>query len=340
MPLPPSPFTPTKLNAATPGIGSEWPTPNTGANDVDSLALAPEKRSGADFLIRLSVLLAKATKLVKVFKVLSVALSLLSALCFAGVLSFSMGVGVGVGITCLLMIHEIGYAVGIHRMGFGFRFPIFIPFLGAAIFAPPGLTRREEASMAYAGPLWGTGACLLAVLPYFAWPSPLWFSIAMTGVFINLFNMFPLAPLDGGRILRGSHEGLRYVGLAGLVVFTFLLRDPGMLLIWVIVLSEVSFLSNRVRLYFSLGCFLVLLGSIPLFHGHYQRFRLIVDCFLVLMLSISYVTREGKAAEPRPYGPLSERVAWGVFWLALIAVQVSVFLALAHIEKRLPGMAQ
>jgi Zn-dependent protease len=285
-----------------------------------------------------SILLAKMTKLAKIAKLASVAFSLLSALCFAGVITPVMGMATAGGITLLLLIHEMGHAVGLHRLGFGLRLPVFIPFLGAAIAAPAGMTRRQEASMAYAGPLWGTAACVGILLPGFIWPSPIWISISMLGVLLNAFNMTPVAPLDGGRILRGTHDRLKYLGLAVLVCLTFFLHDPTIILIWIIVLTEMNFLPIRTRFLLTLLCTGLLVGCLVMGHSQerYYRFHVVTDIALAVAVCLGYSYRLNGEEPPvehlRPYGPAGERMAWMSLWMLLLAAQVALFLAEAHLQ--------
>jgi Zn-dependent protease len=78
---------------------------------------------------------------------------------------------------------------------------IFIPFVGAAVtLQHQPVDVETEAYVAIAGPFVGT---LGAVAVYF-WGrssgSGLLLAIAYSGLFLNLLNLLPLSPLDGGRI--------------------------------------------------------------------------------------------------------------------------------------------
>src|SRR6185312_1288278 len=81
--------------------------------------------------------------------------------------------------------------------------PVFIPFVGAMIsLRGRPATASVEADIAYAGPIAGTAASLACAGVYLLGGSRLWLALAYTGFFLNLFNMIPMPPLDGGRVAR------------------------------------------------------------------------------------------------------------------------------------------
>jgi hypothetical protein len=90
-----------------------------------------------------------------------------------------------------------------------------IPLLGAAAVAQDNFpSRRAEATIALAGPL--TGAVLAAGtgLLYFATRNGAFAAAAAWMALVNLFNLLPVVPLDGGRVVKsitcsiGSRTGL------------------------------------------------------------------------------------------------------------------------------------
>jgi Zn-dependent protease len=114
--------------------------------------------------------------------------------------------------------------------------PLFIPFLGAMI------TMREmpqdawnEAKVAIAGPLVGSAGAALFWLAGALTDSNHLTALAFLGFLINLFNLLPIVPLDGGRIVAALHPGLWLVGFAGLLGLVILSPNP--LLIIILVLS-------------------------------------------------------------------------------------------------------
>ena len=69
-------------------------------------------------------------------------------------------------------------------------------------------------------------------------------ALAFTGFFLNLFNLIPIVPLDGGRAVAALHPAFWIVGLAMLTALTFLAPNPILILILVLAALE---LWNRWR---------------------------------------------------------------------------------------------
>jgi len=145
----------------------------------------------------------------------------------------------GVGFVVLLLIHELGHGVAIKSAGLDAGYPLFIPGFGALI-SLKGQIRSPivEADIALAGPIAGAGASMACVAIYFATRGRLWLALAHTGFFLNLFNMTPIAPLDGGRAARVFSRQAWIVGiviLAGLFVTT---QAPQLLLIGILAVTH------------------------------------------------------------------------------------------------------
>jgi Zn-dependent protease len=109
----------------------------------------------------------------------------------------------GLGFVLLILVHELGHGVAIKRAGLDAGYPVFIPFFGALI-SLKGKPRSAlvEAEIALAGPIAGTAAALACAGIWFATHGRLWLALAHVGFFLNLFNMTPLPPLDGGRVAK------------------------------------------------------------------------------------------------------------------------------------------
>src|SRR5262249_15824105 len=105
------------------------------------------------------------------------------------------------GFIALLFAHEMGHFLAARRCGLDVGAPTFIPFVGAWIeLKNQPSTVEIEAYVAMAGPIVGTVAAI-AVYLWGRWTdTPVLLAIAYAGLFLNLFNLLPLVPLDGGRI--------------------------------------------------------------------------------------------------------------------------------------------
>jgi Zn-dependent protease len=124
----------------------------------------------------------------------------------------------------MLVIHEYGHLRCMKHYGMKTRGIYLIPLLGAAAVAEDNFpSRRAEATIALAGPL--TGAVLAAGtgLLYFATGSGAFAAAAAWMALINLFNLLPVVPLDGGRVVKsitcsiGSRTGLAAL-IAGMLL--------------------------------------------------------------------------------------------------------------------------
>ncbi len=75
--------------------------------------------------------------------------------------------------------------------------------------------------MALAGPILGSVGAAVCWIAAEATGSELLMALAFVGFFLNLFNLIPIVPLDGGRAAGALHPALWFVGLllmVGLVV--------------------------------------------------------------------------------------------------------------------------
>jgi Zn-dependent protease len=103
----------------------------------------------------------------------------------------------------VLVTHEFGHYAAFRAYGLPVRLPNFVPFLGAFTMGTVPDDIEHDAYIALAGPL--TGLVLAAACASIATMSsdPSWIATAYFSGIINLFNMIPFSPLDGGRVVRG-----------------------------------------------------------------------------------------------------------------------------------------
>ena len=137
-----------------------------------------------------------------------------------------------VGFVALLFIHELGHYVQLRREGVKPSGMLFIPFLGAVVGARSlGGSALAEARVGLAGPVLGSLAAA-ALLPIAAATGDdFWKALAFTGFFLNLFNLAPVVPLDGGRAMAAMAPSMWFAGFGAMVVLAFLWPNPILLLI-------------------------------------------------------------------------------------------------------------
>ena len=107
-----------------------------------------------------------------------------------------------VGFVLLLFVHEIGHVIQLRREGIPARRAMFIPFLGALV-AMKELPKDAgaEARVGLAGPVLGSLAALVPLAIYALAGDELFLALAYVGFLLNLFNLLPVLPLDGGRAM-------------------------------------------------------------------------------------------------------------------------------------------
>ncbi len=137
-----------------------------------------------------------------------------------------------VGFVLLLLVHEMGHVFQLRREGVEASAPMFIPFLGAVISAKSlGKDASAEARVGLAGPILGTIGTLITLGLWLATGEDLWRALAYMGFLLNLFNLLPVLPLDGGRAMAALSPWVWFVGFAGLIVLTFFFPNPILLLV-------------------------------------------------------------------------------------------------------------
>ena len=137
-----------------------------------------------------------------------------------------------VGFILLLFVHELGHYVEARRQGLNVGAPMFIPFLGAAILLKENPQNAwREAQIAIAGPIVGSLAAALVWLLGVQMDSDLLRALGFTGFFLNLFNLLPVVPLDGGRIVAAVHPVLWLFGFVALLGLLFIAPNPILIII-------------------------------------------------------------------------------------------------------------
>jgi Zn-dependent protease len=153
-----------------------------------------------------------------------------------------------VALLSMIFVHEMGHVVEIRRQGMKATAPIFIPFLGAAIFQRSHPTDAlKQAQIGIAGPIAGTIGATAAFALYGATHSPVLLLAALIGFYINLFNLIPVWQLDGSWILAPVSKwfqvaGYLIIGVGG-IFFHFLLSP----LIIIIAVLGIPSLIQRFR---------------------------------------------------------------------------------------------
>src|SRR3954470_9617332 len=203
--------------------------------DATARQQSPLKRAGGAIAGALALIVSLAGKLKAVLLLLP-KLKLLttsgSMLVSIGAYALIWGWQFAVGFVLLLFVHEMGHVIQLRREGVPASAPMFIPFLGAVV----GMKRLPddagaEARVGLAGPVLGSLACLVPLALYGATGNHLFQALAFTGFFLNLFNLAPVLPLDGGRAMAALAPWMWIVGFGVMLGAAFAFPNPIVLLI-------------------------------------------------------------------------------------------------------------
>ena len=147
----------------------------------------------------------------------------LTMLLSVGAYALLFPVWFAVGLVVLIWVHEMGHVLQLKREGVKASAPMFVPFLGAFV-AMKEMPKNAlaEARVGLAGPVLGTlGA--LGAWGIYAWTqNPLFLGLAYVGFFINLFNLLPMLPLDGGRAVGAMSPVFWLLGIVMTVALFFI----------------------------------------------------------------------------------------------------------------------
>jgi Zn-dependent protease len=155
-----------------------------------------------------------------------------SMLVSIGAYSLIWGWKFAVGFVLLLLVHELGHVFQLRREGIPASAPVFIPFLGAAIWSKSlGGNALAEARVGLAGPILGSLGAAALVPVALATGNDLFRALAFVGFFLNLFNLVPVVPLDGGRAMAAMAPWMWFLGLAAMVAVAVVFPNPIILLI-------------------------------------------------------------------------------------------------------------
>ncbi len=178
-------------------------------------------------------------------------LTIVTALLSVAVYSALFGWTFAIGLVLLLFIHEMGHAIVMKLKGMRVGGMIFIPLLGAAVFMNRMPTNaRDEAEVGLAGPV--AGALAAATCLWIAQMQPaqagIWASLAFFGFLMNLFNLIPVLPFDGGRVAAAIDRRIWIVGFAAMVIFQiweWINHINSIWLIFFIVLATMQMFTRR-----------------------------------------------------------------------------------------------
>ncbi|MGG1679277.1 site-2 protease family protein [Neobacillus sp. NRS-1170] len=233
------------------------------------------------------LLLGKLKYILVVFKFLKLQ-TLLSMFITLGAYAFIFGWKFAVAIVYLLFVHEMGHAYAAKRIKLPVSPAIFIPFMGAVIgMKEMPKNAKDEGYVAYMGPLFGLLSFLPAIPLYLYTHEPFWALLIILGAMINLFNLIPITPLDGGRIAAGISTKLWGLGIILLLAYSVM---------------NISFL----------GFFIVILGSMEWYKLYKRQKRLKDDQLEVQELEHLLVKLKHESHDLDSIQEMASKAKWKV----------------------------
>lgn len=181
----------------------------------------------AKFKFVIFLIFAKLKFILIALKLGKFASTLISMLFMIVIYAQMYGWAYGLGFVLLLFAHEMGHYIAAKKLKVNVSGPVFIPFVGAFIsMKDESENASTEAAMAAGGPILGSLAALGCVLIYMATDNNLFLALAYTGFIINLFNLIPIHPLDGGRIVTAISPKIWLIGIPVLLYISINYFNP------------------------------------------------------------------------------------------------------------------
>lgn len=277
--------------------------------------------------------LAKLAKFAKIAKPLITVVTMsISAVAYA----FWLGPWFAIGLVMMLFIHEMGHVAAMRMRGYKASAPVFIPFLGAVIFGPRMTGRDDEAFIGIGGPVLGGLAAAIALGAWYFVDDKksdlaiILMMVSYVGMFINVFNLIPIRPLDGGRVTQAVGPWFKYVGIVALAILSAMFHEPVILFVWIVVMPEITFLPLSLRAVMAVLLWLVMVVLMMMGYSNQPYWVDIVDgvCAGLLALAIvaQAVTNTDPASEDddRPHLEHAQRVAWFILYAALTIILIGL----------------
>jgi Zn-dependent protease len=193
----------------------------------------PRRRGiGGGIVAVLLALLAKGKALLLLLPKLKLLTTSGSMLVSIAAYSLIWGWKFAVGFVILLFVHEMGHVIQLRREGIEASAPLFIPFLGAVVWGRilEG-NALAEARVGLAGPVLGSIGAAVCWAIGAGIDSDFWRALAFIGFFLNLFNLAPVLPLDGGRAMAAMAPWMWIVGLGVMIGAAVAFPNPILILI-------------------------------------------------------------------------------------------------------------
>jgi Zn-dependent protease len=178
-------------------------------------------------------LLGQAKTVISIFQLGKTGSTVLSALVAIAFYAWLYQWEFALGVVIMVLFHELGHVWAAKRKGIPATAPFFIPFLGALIM----LKRNPrdavtEAYIAIGGPILGTIVAFVCLCLAWITGHPLFYAIAYIGFILNLINLLPIHPLDGGRIAMTVTRWMWVAGLLSGIIIVIYIKSILLFIVW------------------------------------------------------------------------------------------------------------
>jgi Zn-dependent protease len=188
------------------------------ADAAGSPGIPAGRAKGSSHLV---VLAGVAFKLVKSVKVFQVALAAASLSAYSILFSFEFALA----LLAILVFHEYGHLRAMQKFGIPTKGMYLIPFVGGIAVGDKPSNRWQDVYISLMGPVYGLFMTVVCYVAYLITGSHFIGLVASFGALINLFNLLPIYPLDGGRVVKSlvfsGRKAIALVFLLGLSAVAF-----------------------------------------------------------------------------------------------------------------------
>ncbi|MCJ8314210.1 MAG: site-2 protease family protein [Saccharospirillaceae bacterium] len=156
-------------------------------------------------------------KFSKSFKVIKIMLLASSAAVYSILFSWQFALI----LIAILIFHEFGHVFAMKRSGLKTKGFYFIPFVGGMAVSERAKSQWQEVFISMMGPVFGLLMSLVFYILYLYTNNHFIGLVAAFSALINMFNLLPVYPLDGGHVMKAIVFSLqRYWGFVVLLTLS------------------------------------------------------------------------------------------------------------------------
>ena len=165
--------------------------------DIEQRQITPGKKQPMKFsFIGMAGLGLKLLKSAKVIKVLFAAGSLAAY-------SWLFSIEFAIALILCLVFHEYGHIKAMKYFGLKTKGIYLIPFVGGLALSDDKInTRWQDIVISIMGPFFGLILSIACLVGYWLTDIEILAGLAVFNALLNLFNLLPILPLDGGHVLK------------------------------------------------------------------------------------------------------------------------------------------